>query len=105
MQVTVWFVRDGPQEQRGSSAYDEALETCVDRLGLRREQWIANLEKSPRFGDQSKPRSIFDPYRHVVCKIDDAEAKSTNWKAGYYRIALSPEEVIAILGPPKEPWN
>ena len=105
MPVTVWFVRDGPQEQRGGSAYDVALQTCVDRIGFSREQWIASLEKSPRFGDQSQPHSHLDPYHHVVCKIDEAEAKSTKWKAGYYLIALSPEEVIAILGPPSEPWD
>jgi hypothetical protein len=105
MAVTVWFVRDGPQEQRGGSAYDVALRTCVDNIGLRREQWISGLEKTPRFGDQGKPRSYLDPYHHVVCKIDEAEAKSTEWKAGYYQIALTPEEVIAILGPPSEPLD
>jgi hypothetical protein len=105
MTVTVWFVRDGPQEQRGGSAYDVTLQTCVDRIGLAREQWISGLEKSPRFGDQSRPRSNLDPYHHVVCKIDVAEASLTSWKAGYYLIALSPEEVIAILGPPQDPGD
>jgi hypothetical protein len=101
--VTVWFVRDGPQKQRGGSAYQLRLATCVARLELKKEQRVSGLEKSPRFGDQSKRHSELDPYRHVVCAIDQTEAKASGWEAGYYRIELDPKEVIARLGPPRPP--
>jgi hypothetical protein len=106
MPVKVWFVRDGPQEQRGNPAYEVALQTCVDRIGLTMLQRIPLPEgQTPRFGDQSVRRSELDPYQFVVCEIDEAEANLTNWRAGYYHIALGPEEVIAILGPPHEPGD
>jgi hypothetical protein len=103
MTVTVWFVRDGPQMQRGSSAYQLPLATCVARLGFKKEQWVSGLDRTPRFGDQSKRHSELEPYRHVVCAIDEAEAKASGWRAGYYRIELDPKEVIARLGPPRPP--
>ena len=103
MTVTVWFVRNGPQMQRGGSVYQLPLATCVARLGLKKEQRASGLEKTPRFGDQNKTPSELEPYRHVVCAIDEAEAKATGWEAGYYRIELAPKEVIARLGPPRPP--
>jgi hypothetical protein len=99
--VAVWFVRDGPQMQHGPSAYQLPLATCVARLGLKKEQWVSGLDKTPRFGDQSKRHSELEPYRHVVCAIDDAEAKASGWEAGYYRIEPDPKEVIARLGLPR----
>ena len=80
MTVTVWFVRDGPQMQRGSSAYQLPLATCVARLGLKKEQWVSGLDRTPRFGDQSKRHSELEPYRHAVCAIDEAEAKASGWR-------------------------
>jgi hypothetical protein len=103
MTVTVWFVRDGPQMQRGRSAYQLPLATCVARLGLKKGQRVSGLDKTPRFGDQSKRHFELEPYRHVVYAIDEAEAKATGWEAGYYRIELAPKEVIARLGPPRPP--
>jgi hypothetical protein len=103
MTVTVWFVRDGPQMQRGNSAYQLSLSACVAKLGLEKTQWLSGLDSSPRFGDQSKPHSALDAYRNVVCMIDDTEAKSSGWKAGYYRIELSPKAVISRLGAPRPP--
>ena len=103
MPVEIYFVRDGPQLQRGAASYTKLLAACVEEVGLKRDNWTSALDNSPRFGDQSVRGSFFDEYKHVVCKIDDEEAKATGWKAGYYRIEMTPEEVIGRLGTPKAP--
>jgi hypothetical protein len=36
----------------------------------------------------------------VVIELDEAEAEATNWRAGFYKIAFSPVEVVTKLGKP-----
>lgn len=105
MSVEMYFVRDGSQQQRGAASYTKPLVACVEEVGLRRDHWTSPLDNPPRFGDQSVQGSLLDEYKHVVCKIDDEEAKASGWKAGYYRIDMAPEEVIARLGTPRAPWE
>ena len=105
MPVDIYFVREGSQEQRGAAAYTKPLAACVEEIGLQRGNWISPLDKSPRFGDQNVRASPLDEYKHVICKIDAEEAKASGWKAGYYRVDLTPEEVIGRLGAPKDPWE
>jgi hypothetical protein len=105
MSVEIYFVRDGSQPQRGAASYTKPLAACVEELGLKRDHWTSALDNSPRFGDQSVQASPVDEYKHVVCKIDDEEAKASGWKAGHYRIDMTPEEVIGRMGTPKASWE
>jgi hypothetical protein len=34
-------------------------------------------------------------------ELDEAEADAVNWRAGFYKIAFSPVEVVGKLGNPK----
>jgi hypothetical protein len=104
MPVEIYFVRDGSQQQFGAASYTKPLAACVEDLGLRSDHWTSALDNPPRFGDQSVDASPVDEYKHVVCKIDDAEATASGWKAGYYRVDMAPEEVIARWGTPKAAW-
>jgi hypothetical protein len=35
-----------------------------------------------------------------VIELDEAEAEAANWRAGFYKIAFSPVEVVTKLGKP-----
>ena len=39
-------------------------------------------------------------YRFVVIELDDMEAEAANWRAGFYKTAFSPVEVVTKLGKP-----
>jgi hypothetical protein len=44
-------------------------------------------------------------YRLVVIELDDMEAEAANWRAGFYKIAFSPVEVVGKLGEPNAALN
>ena len=106
MPVKVYFVREGSQMQSGGPSYVKSLASCVDEIGLKKGDWVQGLNgPGPHFGDQSIEGSPPDEYKHVVCKIDEDEAKASGWPPGYYRIELAPGEVEAAWGAPKVPWE
>jgi hypothetical protein len=39
-------------------------------------------------------------YRLVLIELDEAEAEAANWRAGFYKLAFSPVEVVGKLGEP-----
>ena len=96
----VWFVREGPDPTKGGRAYNLPLDSCVENLGLEKGQWLTGLDKTPRFGDQSPKLLDVSDYRHVVCELDESEARERGWKAGFYRLEMSPQVVADRLGPP-----
>ncbi len=95
----VWFVRERPDPTTGTPAYDISLQQCIDQLGLTKNDWLHDLDRTPRF---QAPRSVAVPEdRHVVCQVDDPEASEWGWRTGYYLLEISPKEVRERLGPPE----
>jgi len=105
MSVDVLFMREGSQRERGAAAYKISLGACVQKIALKRQHWISPLHYTPRFGDQSTQCSLLDPYKHVVVKLSEEEAKESGWRAGYYRIDLNPRQAMERLGKPVKPWE
>lgn len=105
MTVKVWFVREGPSPTSGGPAYVVPLKSCAEVLGLAAHQWLSGLDKTPRFAEQTPGLGNIAGYKHVICEIDESEAKASGWKAGFYKIDLDTEEVINRLGEPRLPWE
>jgi hypothetical protein len=103
MSVEVLFMREGSQHQRRAAAYTISPDACVEKIALKKQHWISPL--TPRIGDESAQSSHLDPYKHVVVKLGIEEAKTSGWRAGYYRIDLNPKQAMERLGEPKEPWE
>lgn len=95
----VWFMREGSDPTTGAPAYDDLpLEQCIDQLGLEKKDWLHGLDQTPHFQAPRKQRVA--EYRHVVCRVDDAEASEWLWRKGYYLLEIGPKEVARRLGPP-----
>ena len=94
----VWFVKDGPDPTLDGPAYTLPLDSCVNQLGLTKGQWLSDLDKTPRFGDQTSQVAGVADYRHVVCEVSESEATGYGWKAGFYRLEIGPREVSTKLG-------
>ena len=105
MSVEVLFMREGSQQRRGAANYTIPLGACVEKIALKKRHWISPPHHTPRFGDQSEHSSQLDPYKHVVVKLGEEEAKTSGWKAGYYLIDLNPKQALEQLGEPKKPWE
>ena len=103
--VKVWFAREGPEPTRGGPAYELPVESCIETLGLIERQWLSGLDQTPRFGNQTPRLGGIADYRHVVCEIEQTGSGASGWKAGYYRVDLSPAEAVERLGPPRKPWE
>ncbi len=105
MTIKVWFVREGPRPTRGDHpSYELPLQTCIETLGLEKHHWKFALKPTPQFGKGS-PLSEFAGNRYVVYEIDDAEAKASGWKAGFYLTDLAPNEAVERLGTPRSPLD
>ena len=97
--VKVLFVKDGPEPTRGGPAYRLSLTDCIEHIGLVKDQWLSAPDRRPRFNVDKAKLSDFIGYQHVVCEIADVEAAERGMKAVFYRLELSPEEVVTRLGP------
>jgi len=101
--VKVWFVRESPEPTRGGPAYELPLKSCIETIGLAEYHWISGPEQTLRFGHQASRLGGIADYRHVVCEIEGAEAGTSGWRAGFYRVDLAPAEAVDRLGPPRKP--
>jgi hypothetical protein len=81
------------------------LAACVAKIALKKRHWMSPLHCAPRFGDQNEQGSHLDPYKHVVVKLSEEEAKASGWRAGYYLIDLNPKQAMRRLGEPKKHWE
>ena len=96
--VKIWFVRNNIGKTTGDSEYQLPLDDCVNRLGLSPDHFLCSIESTPEFGIDH--RANFRGPSHVVCEVQDTNAVTSQWKPGFYRIQLSPEQVRERLGPP-----
>lgn len=85
----VWLVNDGTEPTRGDEPYLKVpLSICIERTGLLRSDFLCDLTAPPRFGSAQAMQSFRGP-QHVVVEIDVAEARSSGWRPGFYRPAIS----------------
>ena len=95
----IWFLYDGPQPVSGGPAYRVAVAECIDKLDIFNSRYCSGLSQIPTFHEGNTLGPLAG-YRHAVMKLDEEEATTFGWKAGYYRLALEPREVIARLTAP-----
>jgi hypothetical protein len=80
--ATTW---DGPSQ---------LLAECVQKLGLKKENYHSALDATPRFGSTNV--KVTGP-RYVVIELDETEARETAWKPGFYLLTISVNDALKIL--------
>jgi len=96
----IWLVYDGPQPANGGPAYRLPVGECVDKLDVFKSRYCSGLSEFPKF-EETNLLGPLAGYRHTVMRLAKDEAAACGWKAGYYRLALEPREVISRLGEPE----
>lgn len=98
----LWFARQGIDSTSGFAAYELPIHTIAAKLGgERRFQFLSPLHRPP-INALGRSEQAVD-YRLVVIELDEPEAEAANWRPGFYKIALTPVEVVGKLGEPNRP--
>jgi hypothetical protein len=93
----LWFARQGIDSTSGFAAYELPVGIIAAKLGGGRNfQFLSSLH-SPPITSLGRSEQAVD-YRLVLMELDEAEADAVNWRAGFYKIAFSPVEVVGKLG-------
>jgi hypothetical protein len=103
----IWLWRDGDDPTTGGPIAQLSLADCMVKLGVRPHHYCGDLSTPPRFERCEDPLptgiqiDLGSPslrgYQHVIMRLDEIEAKADEWKPGFYRCPVSPEEAYALL--------
>ncbi len=101
--ATIWFVKEG-EIQKGPSIAERSIDWCINKLGLKESDWIADLSTRKLTIGSKTPISSYRGYRFVVIEIKDPghqHSSGKSWATGYYIIDKEPAEVQQILSSAK----
>ena len=96
----LWFARQGIDSTSGFPAYDLPVDIIAANLGGERNFQFLSPLHSPPITSLGRGEQAVD-YRLVLMELDEAEADAANWRAGFYKLALNPVEVVGRLGKPR----
>ena len=97
--AVLWFAREGMDSTSGFAAYELPIENIAAKLGKERNFQFLSPLHTPPINSLGRSEEAID-YRWVVIELDESEAEGANWRAGFYKIACSPVEVMTKLGKP-----
>src|SRR5262249_57725918 len=95
----LWFARKGMASKTGLGAYELPIDPMAAKLGGKGNFTFLSPFYSPPITSLGRSERAVD-YRLVLIELDDVEAEAANWRAGFYKIAFSPVEVVGKLGQP-----
>jgi hypothetical protein len=90
----ICFMREG-LTGRADPVAEKPLTWCIEKLGLRRADWWAELGTTFSI-DKWLELSPYSRLRWVLIQLDETEA-SGNWKSGYYFSPLMKVEQVKKL--------
>jgi hypothetical protein len=100
--AVLWFAREAIDATSGFAAYELPIENIAAKLGTARNFQFLSPLHTPPINSLGRSGQAVD-YRLVVVELDKAEAEASNWRAGFYKVAFSPAEVVSKLGEPTPP--
>jgi len=95
--AVLWFARKSIDSTTGFAAYELPIQNIAAKLGMERNFQFLSPLHIPPINSLGRSEQAID-YRLVVIELDEAEAEAANWRAGFYKVAFSPTEVVTKLG-------
>jgi hypothetical protein len=102
--AVLWFAREGIDSTSGFAAYELPIQNIAAKLGKERNFQFLSPLHTPPINSLGRSEQAID-YRLVVIELDEPEADGVNWRAGFYKVAFSPAEVVRKLGKPNATLN
>jgi len=98
--ATIWFLKEG-EIQRGPAIAKRSIDWCVDELGLKEIDRIADLNVRNLTIGKKVQMGESGPNRFVLIEINDSDRQDLSrksWATGYYLIIdKEPAEVQRVL--------
>jgi hypothetical protein len=96
--ANVWFCWEGDSPTTGGPIAVQTLPSAVPSITSERGTCSSGDAMKVRFGPPNDFLASIRGYEHVVAELAADRAKSVGWKQGHYHSALTPEEVLRVLG-------
>jgi hypothetical protein len=97
--ATIWFLKEG-ELHAGPSIERKSLDWSVENLGLRPDNWIADLPtKNLTIGEKSEAGlGPYRGFRFVIVEINQDElGTNSGWKTGFHLLDIDATEAGKVL--------
>jgi hypothetical protein len=92
----IWPVYEGKEPTVGGPWVEMPLKEVIAILNLRAEDFVSDLENTPKFGPQD--RTLWHHgHKHVVVEVTPEEARREKWQPGFYLAKATPNEAFRAL--------
>ncbi|MEX0808593.1 MAG: hypothetical protein WD044_07680 [Dongiaceae bacterium] len=85
----IWAVYEGSEPTKGAPWARLPLPEAVRLFELRQDNFLSDLDETPRFGD-SRRDLTYAGYKHVVVEVEPSDVQRSKWKSGFYRSRIKP---------------
>jgi hypothetical protein len=92
----IWPVYEGREPTRGGPWAELPARQAIALFELRPEDFVSNLSMTPRFGDNGQDLQ-YRGYKHIVVQLDRKEGEQQDWRPGFYRSKIKPEDAFGRL--------
>lgn len=92
----VWAVYEGKEPTIGSPWAHIPVSKAVALFDLKPDDYVSGLNVIPRFGDVNRDLT-YAGFKHIVVEIQRNEGRQANWKSGFYKSRITPEEAVVKL--------
>jgi hypothetical protein len=94
--ANIWPVYEGKTPTLGWPWASLPLSEAIALFELRPDDFVSDLETTPRFGAVDRDLT-FAGFKRVVVEVETSEGRHANWKPGFYRTRIKPKEAFTIL--------
>lgn len=92
----IWPVYEGKEPTSGGPWANLPILEAVAIFDLRRDHFVSERAKTPRFGDVERDLT-YAGFKHIVVEIESGEGRKEKWKPGFYRSPITPKEAFSKL--------
>jgi hypothetical protein len=72
------------------------LSEAITLFELRQDDFVSDLETTPRFGPADRDLT-FAGFKHIVVEIERNEGRQARWKPGFYKSRIKPKDAFRRL--------
>jgi hypothetical protein len=72
------------------------LAEAITLFELRQDDYVSDLETTPRFGFADRDLT-FAGFKHIVVEIERNEGRQAKWKPGFYKSRVKPKDAFGRL--------
>lgn len=92
----IWPVYEGSEPTNGDPWAHLPVAEAITLFELRPDDFISDLEATPRFGPVDRELA-YAGYRHIVVEVERGEGRRAKWRAGFYRSRTTPKDAFHKL--------